>query len=65
MADDLKDTIQDSAKEPQSAEVDGTRVKQHSLRDQIAADKYLVGKRTGANPAGALSRVKLIPPGTV
>jgi hypothetical protein len=41
------------------------RVKQHPLRDQIEADKYLANKAAGRNPAKALSRVKIVPPGTV
>jgi hypothetical protein len=41
-------------------------VQQHSLPDQIAADKYLAGKRAASrNPAKAFSRVKIVPPGTV
>ena len=65
MPDDLKDVIKENAEGPESAEVDGVRTKQHSLKDQIEADKYLASKRAGSNPAAALTRVKLIPPGTV
>lgn len=63
MADDLKDVIQQNAEGPESAEVDGVRTKQHSLRDQIEADKYLAGK-TSAQAGGMGFRfVKLSPPG--
>jgi hypothetical protein len=65
MAEDLKDTIKQNAEGPESAEVDGVRVKQHGLRDQIEADKYLANKQAGQNPAKALTRVKIIPPGAV
>ena len=65
MADDLKDVIKENAEGPESAEVDGVRTKQHSLDDLIKADKHLASKGVSANPASALSRVKLIPPGTV
>ena len=65
MSDDLQDVIKENAAGPRSAEVDGVRTRQHSLRDQIAADKYLASKRAGTNPAAALTRVKLVPPGTV
>jgi hypothetical protein len=65
MADDLKDTIKQNAEGPESAEVDGVRVKQHALRDQIEADKYLANKTAGRNPAKALTRVKVVPPGAV
>jgi len=66
MADDLKDTIKQNAEGPESADADGVRVKQHSLRDQIEADKYLAGKTAvSKNPAKAFTRVKIVPPGTV
>ncbi len=66
MADDLRDTIKQNAQGPESAEADGVKTKQHSLRDQIAADKYLAGKDAmSKNPAKAFTRVKIVPPGTV
>jgi hypothetical protein len=66
MADDLKDTIQQNAQGPRQASVDGVSTQQHSLADQIAADKYLAAKRAAAiNPAKAFTRVKIVPPGTV
>ena len=65
VVDDLKDTIKQNAEGPESAEVDGVRVKQHGLRDQIEADKYLAGKDARRNPARAFARVKIVPPGTV
>jgi len=65
VVDDLKDTIKQNAEGPESAEVDGVRVKQHNLRDQIEVDKYLANKTAGRNPAKALTRVKIVSPGTV
>ena len=65
MPDDLEEVIQENAEGPESAESDGVRMKQHNLKDQIEADKYLASKRAGRNPAAALTRVKLIQPGTV
>ena len=41
MADNLKDSIKESAEGPASAEVDGQRVTQHKLKDQIEADRYV------------------------
>lgn len=39
---------------------------QHSLADQIAADKYLGAKDAAArNPAKGFTRVKIVPPGTL
>ena len=66
MADDLKDAIKQNAEGPESAEADGVKTKQHSLRDQIEADRYLAGKdAVSRNPAKAFTRVKIVPPGTV
>ena len=46
MAEDSKisDAIRKNATGPKSAEVDGQKVEQHSLKDQIAADEYLASK---------------------
>lgn len=65
MAEDLKDAIEQNAAGPKQATVDGVTVQQHSLADQIAADKHLAAKRAMRNPAKALVRVQIVPPGTV
>jgi len=65
MADDLDDVIQENAAGPQEATVDGVRVTQHSLPDQIAADKHLASKRAMGRKNFGLTRVKVVPPGTV
>jgi hypothetical protein len=66
MADDIENAIRQNAAGPESAEADGVKVKQHPLPNQIAADKYLAGKDAAQrNPAKALTRVKIVPPGTV
>jgi hypothetical protein len=62
---DLTDAIQQNAASPSKASSDGTSVEQHTLADQIAADKYLASKQAGRNPAKALTRVKIVSPGTV
>jgi hypothetical protein len=64
MAEDVEDSIRQNARGPESAEVDGVKVKQHPLPDQIAADKYLAGKDARRNPARAFTRVKIVPPGS-
>ena len=65
MAEDL-DIIEQNAAGPKQVSADGVTVQQHSLPDQIAADKYLAGKRAvSRNPAKAFTRVKIVPPGTV
>ena len=58
----LDDAIRQNATGPKSAEVDGQKVEQHSLKDQIAADEYLAKKKAGKNPLAALHRTKLCSP---
>ena len=65
MAEDIENALRQNAQGPESAEVDGVKVTQHPLPDQIAADKYLAGKDARRNPARAFTRVKIVPPGTV
>lgn len=65
MAEELDKAIRDNAAGPAKAAVDGTSMEQHTLADQIAADRYLANKAARRNPAKALMRVKIIPPGAV
>ena len=65
MADELDSTIQENASGPKRARGDSGEMEQHSLTDQIAADKYLAEKNARENPAKGFTRVKIVPPGTV
>ena len=65
MAEDLDNVIKQIAEGPESAEVDGVRVKQQPLPDIIDADKHLGSKKAGRNPVKAFTRVKIVAPGTV
>ena len=66
MAEDLDNVIEQNATGPKQVSADGVSVQQQPLQDQIAADKYLAGKRAASkNPAKAFTRVKIVPPGTV
>jgi hypothetical protein len=66
MAEDLDNVIEQNAAGPRQVTSDGVSVQQQPLPDQIAADKYLAGKRAvSKNPAKAFTRVKIVPPGTV
>lgn len=64
MAEDLTDAIKQNAEGPKQASADGVSTQQHSLEDQIEADKYLASKEAAKNPAKAFTRVKIVPPGT-
>jgi len=61
---DLEDTIRENAAGPAEAKGDSVSVRQHDLKDQIEADKYLASKRAAADPMKAFTRVKIVPPGT-
>jgi hypothetical protein len=65
VADDLEDAIRTSAEGPKSASGDSGSMQQHPLPDQIAADKYLASKGAMARKGLGLTRVKIVPPGTV
>ena len=51
MADDVKDAIEKNAKGPRRAKGDVGEVQQHSLKDQVEADRYLASRshRAGRN----------------
>lgn len=64
MADDLQDTIRDNAAGPKRAKGDSAEIEQHSLPDQIAADRYLASKGATRKRGLGLALKKLCPPGT-
>ena len=45
--------------QPKVVEVDGQRVEQHSLKDQIAADEYLASKKAVKSRNSGLKITKL------
>lgn len=63
MSDDLATTIGENAAGPRKAASDQTSVEQHSLPDQIAADKYLAAKRAAQTDGVGIRLFKLSPPG--
>ncbi|QDU39685.1 hypothetical protein Mal4_40310 [Maioricimonas rarisocia] len=64
MADDLDDAIQQNAEGPAEARGDSGSVRQHSLKDQIEADRYLAAKRAARAKRLGLRLSKLVPPGS-
>ena len=63
MSNDSKDTIRENAQSPAKASSDGVSVEQHSLADQIEADKYLAAKDAVKSKSRGLRFNKLVPPG--
>ena len=55
----IEDAIRKNASGPKSAEVDGQKVEQHSLSDQITADAYLASKKAMKSRNSGLKITKL------
>jgi hypothetical protein len=60
---EIDESIKDNAIGPKSAESDGHKVEQHSLKDQIEADRYLSSKKALKKKNWGLKFGKIIPPG--
>ncbi len=64
MAVELDETIRQNAQGPSKATGDSGSVEQHSLADQIEADRYLASKVAAKSKRRGLTLNKLVPPGT-
>jgi len=62
MGEDLDEQIRENAKQPRRASADGVEAEQHSLKDQIEADRYLESKNAMKKGHG-FRLTKLVPPG--
>jgi len=60
---DLEQAIRYNASQPAKASIDGQSVEQHSLKDQIEADRYLASKDAARKPGLGVKFAKLVPPG--
>ena len=56
---EISEAIRKNAAGPKSAEIDGQKVEQHSLKDQIAADEYLASKKAVKSRNSGLKITKL------
>lgn len=65
MAEELDNSIKTNAQAPKSASGDAGSVEQHSLPDQIAADKYLESKKATRSKGLGVKLAKIAPGGTV
>ncbi|HOQ06014.1 MAG TPA: hypothetical protein PKY88_12465 [Anaerohalosphaeraceae bacterium] len=65
MTEPLENTIQENASGPKRASGDSGSVEQHSLADQIAADKYLQSKQAAATKGLGIKLLKISPGGTI
>ena len=64
MTEELDETIKENAAGPKQASADGVNVQQHSLPDQIAADKYLESKKASRTRGLGIKLFKISPPGS-
>jgi len=62
--DNLDSKITENAAGPRKASGDSGSVEQHSLTDQIAADKYLASKKAAAGTGLGIKLAKISPGGT-
>ena len=62
MSDDLESTIRENAAGPKRARGDSGEMEQHSLVEQIEADRYLSSKQAMKKGRG-FRMTKLSPPG--
>jgi len=62
MAENLEQTIRENAQGPKRAQGDSGSVEQHSLKDQIEADRYLSSKEAAKKGLG-VRMTKVVPPG--
>ena len=65
MADELDNTIRENASGPKRASGDSGSVEQHSIADQIAADKHLASKQASRAKGLGVKLAKISPGGTV
>ena len=60
---EIEKSIKENAVGPKSAESDGQKVEQHSIADQIEADRYLNSKKAMKKRNLGLKVIRIIPPG--
>ena len=63
MGSSLEETIRENAQKPAEVSSDAGSVKQHSLKDQIEADRYLAAKEAANSSKRGLRFNKFVPPG--
>lgn len=59
----LDDAIRENAQGPAEARGDSSSVKQHSLKDQIEADRFLASKQAVKSKQRGIRFTRISPPG--
>jgi hypothetical protein len=65
MAKELSDAIGENARGPAEASGDGQSMRQHNLRDQVEADRYLSSRDATRRRSRGLNVAKFSPPGAI
>jgi len=60
-----EDTIKSNAEGPKKVVGDGVSVEQHSIDEQIKADRYLASKAATRSNGLGIKRNRAVPPGSV
>ena len=63
MPEDLSDAIRTNANAPRSAKGDSGSMEQHSLPDQIEADRYLNSRKAAGGKGLGVKISRMVPPG--
>jgi len=63
VAKELTDTIRENAAGPAEVSGDSGSLRQHSLKDQVEADRYLNSKEASRASGLGVRVSKLVPPG--
>ena len=61
----IRDAIRENALGPKKVTGDAGSVEQHSLKDQIEAEKFLASKEASRRPGLGIRLTKIVPDGTV
>jgi hypothetical protein len=61
----ITNAIRENASGPVKASGDQGSFEQHSIEDQIAADRYLASKAAASKPHRGMRFTRIVPPGAV
>ena len=64
MSDEIEKAIEENAKGLKKASGDGGSAEQHSIEEQIAADKHIASKKAAQSRGLGIKLVKISPDGT-
>lgn len=63
MSEDIRDKLEEAAKNPRRVRTDAGEVESHDLDKIIEADKYLTAKKAAATKSRGLRFNQILPPG--